>query len=91
MIGFCLNVIIGVTRYIRAESRMQTFLKEVDFFFKTKQISPHRKRRRRSLLERFEAWTERIIGAAIDVHRRLGPGFLDFAKTTPEPKRVVAS
>ena len=63
-----------------------------------------------------EALSEQIIGAAIEVHRRLGPGFLEsvyekaliielkkrglavqdqmelnFAKTTLEPKRVIAS
>ena len=70
-----------------------------------------------------ETLTERIIGAAIEAHRRLGPGFLEsdyeqaliidvrfvvvrsqlkavgrqhglllnFAKTTREPKRVIAS
>ncbi len=27
-----------------------------------------------------EALTERISGAAIEVHQRLGPGFLNFAK-----------
>ena len=53
-----------------------------------------------------EALTERIIGSAIGVHRRPGPGFLDsvyekaliidlklvlnFAKTTLEAKRVIA-
>jgi GxxExxY protein len=26
----------------------------------------------------FEELTERIIGAAIEVHRRLGPGFLEL-------------
>ncbi len=39
-----------------------------------------------------EALTEPIIGAAIEVHRCLGPGFpLNFAKTTLEPKRVIAA
>ncbi len=39
-----------------------------------------------------EALTERIIGAAIEVHRCLGPGFpLNFAKPTLEPKRVFAA
>ena len=52
-----------------------------------------------------QALTERIIGAAIEVQRRLGPGFLEsvyevdrqhglllnFAKTTLEPKRVIAA
>ncbi len=39
-----------------------------------------------------QALTEPIIGAAIEVHRCLGPGFLlNFAKTTLEPKRVIAA
>ncbi len=39
-----------------------------------------------------QALTERIIGEAIEVRRRVGPGFpLNFAKITPEPKRVIAA
>ncbi len=39
-----------------------------------------------------EALTERIVGAAIEVRRCLGPGFLlNFAQTTLESKRVIAA
>jgi len=38
-----------------------------------------------------EALTERIMGAAIEVHRRLGPGFLESAELRQDNARTQAS